>query len=100
MNWEADKVDVGSIPEMGTLTAIFKGKDTMPEVDKINPGCRSCTTYKYDKDTKTLTVNITLGQIPIHLSHQKTQIFKKIVTVKYKNGTLDVLEITGTKHAI
>lgn len=97
MNWTPDKIDVGTVPEMGTFTAVFTGNKDMPEIQEINPGCRSCTSYKYNKSTKRLSVSITLGQIPIHLSHQKTQFFKKIVTVKYKNGTLDVLEITGTK---
>lgn len=96
MGWSKDTIDVGTVLEGSTVRVVFKRDSKEPGVRKIEAGCTKCTNFKLIG--KELHVQISLGQIPIHLRNQKTQEFAKTLTVVYDNGDRDTLLVTGKKQ--
>jgi hypothetical protein len=97
MNWKETKINIGDLAEMKSTEITFKATSKITKIDKIIPGCKACTTVNYNEAKKELYVTLTLGQIPIHLRNKKEIPFRKTITVYYKNGNLEVLEIIGNK---
>ena len=95
MNFINPIIDVGKVKANTTLQVIFHLLPDSPGITRVVPGCKQCTSYKLLSNN--LHVEIELKGIPKHLDHLEFQTFKKIVTVQYSNGTLDVLEIHGKK---
>lgn len=97
MNWKDTYIDVGKVKENSRVRVIFEGTEHLPKIDRIVPGCASCTSVSFDERTKELAVVIKLLDIPKHLKRIEEQIFNKIITVTYHSGAKEVLSITGIK---
>lgn len=99
MNWKETEILVGTVNENSTIRVIFEGTEEQPEIIDINAGCRSCTSYKFDKEKKLLHVSIEVGELPQHFKIAgKDQIFRKIIKVRYANGKEQVLTVVGNKR--
>lgn len=84
MSWVKDYIDVGTV-KVGTRVIVRFESHNPLNVDngRIKSSC-GCTDVKYDKSTKTLTVNYKPKSVPKHLKHKG--VYEPILTVKVPHG--------------
>jgi len=93
-HWKEVEINFGTIRENTSKTIIFTALNTIPEIVDISAQC-GCTKPSYDKENKLMSVKFNAGYIPKHLT--TTQPVRKMITVTYKDGSQEILFITGTK---
>ena len=93
-HWKETEISFGTIKEHTTKKIVFTALNNIPQIADITAQC-GCTKPSYDSETKLMTIKYSAGYIPKHLTG--SQSIRKMVTVKYVDGTEDILFITGTK---
>lgn len=94
MYWKKNIENLGTFKQHSTFNIVFQASDDIPEILDFNAQC-GCTELKYDPKTKSLKVKYKSGGVPKHLISQ--QKITKTITVIYKNGNVDILQIIGIK---
>lgn len=94
-NWNTFEKKVGELKVRDKVTVKFEANESIPDIKQLKASC-GCTQPIYDAETRILSVTYTAPRFPKHIKGS-TQNIKKSITVIYKNGTTDVLYITGTK---
>lgn len=92
--WKNQTVELGVIKHGSPKKITFNALSTIPEIERIEPFC-GCTSPKYDKDKKVLTVVYSNGSIPSQV--QGLQSIIKKIQIFYKNGKSEILTIKAIK---
>lgn len=96
MNWISKHLDIGEVKINKEVTIEFKFDGDAKPIKNLNSSC-GCSIPYYDEVNKLVRVKFTPGAIPVHL--KKFQDFyvisNKTVTIRYKDGSQDVLSFSG-----
>lgn len=92
-NWDTTLIYFGKFRENNAVRMIFRGTENLPQVKQFQGSC-GCTDFKWNQDTKTLNVKLSLGKIPPQVAGNLMDIHKTI-TAYYEDGTTEVLHIKG-----
>ena len=94
-NWVSEHINIGALRVGVKKEVIFKTLKEDLKIDSMKSSCK-CSKPKYDKEKKTLSVTFTPGTIPQHLMHKGAYTTKKSISIRYKNGSEDIISFKAT----
>lgn len=88
-NWRSKHIELGEIP-IKKQTIIFQAIGTLPRIIDLSSSC-GCSKPKFKREKNQIVVTYTPTSIPRHLISQGWYETTKRITVRYADGTQDVL---------
>lgn len=91
--WNKITQYLGEVAEKSKHKVVFKTEDKL-DIQELTSGC-GCTTPFYNKELNQIEATYKADSIPYHLQSQGYKNINVPITIKYKDGTTDVLKVTG-----
>lgn len=92
--WKQNEIRFGNVLQGKSKVITFEGLPDLPEIKEIETFC-SCTSVKFDSESKILTVTYQAKNIPTHI--QGNQVVDNRIDITYSNGESEQLSIKGLK---